>query len=192
MEPTADYLSRERQTFAREREAREYSNRRQQYFTARQRTGRSDSSLSAGSFWTQTLTDTQGARRGNFQYNQAIVAHGEWVETALSELDSLDDEVAEEGFPEIRPATKDRTRRILLSLSTQPIAPTVYPTEDAEIALYFKSPVSRCSVLILVANDGQGACFSYVDGKNRRARYDDASELPDVFVRAQLRQLAAT
>ena len=190
MAPTADYLRRDRQTFGREREAREYYNRRQQYLTTRQRTDRSDSSLSVGPFWTQTLTGTQGAPWSAFQNNQVVVARREWIDVALSELDSIDDEVAEEAFPEIRPATKDRTRRIIFSLSTQPIPPTVYPTGDGEIALYFKSPVSKGSVLILVGNDGQGACFSYVNGKNRRARYDDASELPDVFIRAQLRQLA--
>ena len=102
----------------------------------------------------------------------------------------MDQEVADESLPEIIPGTKDQARRILFALATQSIAPTVYPTEDGEIALYFKSPVATSAVLIVVGNDGQGACFSYVNGENRRARYDDASELPDSFVREQLRRLA--
>ena len=109
---------------------------------------------------------------------------------ALAELNDVDQEVIEENLPEILPQTKDRARSIIVALATQSIAPTVYPTEDGEIALYFKSPVATSAVLIVVGNDGQGACFSHVKGKNRRARYDDASELPDVFVRAQLQQLS--
>ena len=110
----------------------------------------------------------------------------------LAELNDIDQEVAEEALPEIVSDTKDQARRILLALATQPIAPTVYPTEDGEIALYFKPLAAKSAVLILVGNDGQGACFSYINGKNRRARYDDASELPDGFVREQLRRLADT
>ena len=114
----------------------------------------------------------------------------EWLNSVLAELNHIDQEVAEESLPEIIPGTKDHARRILFALATQSIAPTVYPTEDGEFALYFKSPVATSAVLIVVGNDGQGACFSYVNGKNRRARYDDASELPDGFVREQLRRLA--
>ena len=124
-----------------------------------------------------------------FQETGGPTERREWFNAALVELNDIDQEVVEENLPKILPQTKDRARSIVVALATQSIAPTVYPTEDGEIALYFKSPVAKSSVLILVGNDGQGACFSYVKGKNRRARYDDASELPDVFVRAQLQQL---
>ena len=124
------------------------------------------------------------------QETGGLTERREWLNTALAELSDIDKEVAEENLPEIFTGTKDHARRIIVALATQSIAPTVYPTEDGEIALYFKSPVAKSSVLILVENDGQGACFSYIKGKNRRARYDDASELPDVFVRAQLQQLS--
>ncbi|MCY4487284.1 MAG: hypothetical protein OXF11_09245 [Deltaproteobacteria bacterium] len=117
---------------------------------------------------------------------------GEWLETALAELNDIDREVAAESLPEIISRTKDQARRILFALATQTVIPTVYPTEDGEIALYFKPPAARSAVFIVVANDGQAACFSYVNGKNRRARYEDASELPDDFVREQLRRLAST
>ena len=113
-----------------------------------------------------------------------------WLKDVIAELELIDDEVAEEMLPEIRSDTKDKARKIIFALMEQPIAPTVYPTMDGEIALYFKSPIATSSVLILVGNDGQAVCFSYIDGKNRRARYEDATELPDEFVRAQLRELA--
>ena len=107
----------------------------------------------------------------------------------MAEFERIDDEVAEEALPELSDDTKVKARKIILSLMTQPLAPTVYPTMDGEVAIYFKSPVTTSSVLILVGNDGGAACFSSVNGKNRRARYDDSSELPDEFVTAQLRAL---
>ena len=113
----------------------------------------------------------------------------DWLKDAIEELESVDDEVTEEALPEIQAHTKDKARAIIFALATQPVAPTVYPTADGEVALYFKSPVATSSVLILVRNDGQAACFSYIDRKNRRARYEDATELPDEFVKAQLRLL---
>ena len=113
----------------------------------------------------------------------------DWLKDAIEELESVDDEVTEEALPEIQSHTKEKARAIISALATQLVAPTVYPTADGEIALYFKSPVSASSVLILVGNDGHAACFSYIEGKNRRARYEDATELPDEFVKAQLRLL---
>lgn len=124
----------------------------------------------------------------SFHGTQEHTKRGEWLETALAELNDIDREVAAESLPEIIPRTKDQARRILNALATPSVVPTVYPTEDGEIALYFKSPVAKSSVLVLVGNDGQGACFAYVNGKNRRARYEDALELPD-FVSGQLRQM---
>ena len=125
-----------------------------------------------------------------FQETGGLTERREWFNAALAELNDVDQEVIEENLPEILPHTKDRARSIIVALATQSIAPTVYPTEDGEIALYFKSPVATSAVLIVVGNDGRGACFAHVKGKSRRARYDDASELPDVFVRAQLHQLS--
>lgn len=123
-----------------------------------------------------------------FQETGGFAERREWFDAAVAELTDVDREVAEEGLPDISSDTKDLTRRILVALAHQSIPPTVYPTEDGEIALYFKSPVAKSSVLVLVGNDGQGACFAYVNGKNRRARYEDALDLPE-FAREQLRQM---
>ena len=135
------------------------------------------------------LTDRQGGHGEAFPNTQEGKPGREWIQAAMMELDCIDEEVAEEALPEIRSDTKATARKIIFALMDQPIAPTVYPTSDAEIALYFKSPATTSSVLLLVGNDGQAACFSYIHGKNRRARYEDASEIPDEFVRAQLRAL---
>ena len=88
-----------------------------------------------------------------------------WLANAIGELAEIDDEVAEEALPELAADTKKHARRIIFTLTKQPIAPTVYPTTDGEIALYFKSPVAASSVLILVGNNGRAACFSYINGK---------------------------
>ena len=113
----------------------------------------------------------------------------QWITDAIEELEHIGDEVAEDALSEIHADTRKHARRMILALENQPIAPTVYPTTDGEIALYFKSPVAASSVLILVGNDGQAACFSYINGKNRRAQYDDAADLLDAFVKAQVRAL---
>ncbi len=113
----------------------------------------------------------------------------QWITDAIEELEHIGDEVAEDALPEIHADTRKHARRMILALENQPIAPTVYPTTDGEIALYFKSPGAASSVLILVGNDGQAACFSYINGKNRRAQYDDAVDFPDAFVKAQVRAL---
>ena len=113
----------------------------------------------------------------------------QWITDAIEELEHIDDEVTEEALPEIHADTRKHARRMILALENQPIAPTVYPTTDGEVALYFKSPSAASSILILVGNDGQATCFSYINGKNRRAQYDDAADLPDAFVKAQVRAL---
>ena len=130
-----------------------------------------------------------GNRWGVRHHIRADNSGARWLTDAMGELEEIDDEVAEEALPELSADTKKHARRIVFALTKQPIAPTVYPTTDGEIALYFKSSVAASSVLILVGNNGQAACFSYINGKNRRARYDDASDLPDEFVKAQIQAL---
>ncbi len=178
------------QTFGREREARRYNQTQRISITKQPGSDRYYSSLSDVPLSAYSLADRQRDRWGSLQDTQAGTPHSVWIDAALTELNNIDDEVAEDALPEIHLDTKDKARKIIFALTTQPIAPTVYPTGDGEIALYFKSPIATSSVLILLGNDGQAACFSYVNGKNRRARYEDASELPDVFVMAQLRKLA--
>ena len=134
----------------------------------------------------QIVTRELDNQREALRHIQADSPGARWLTDAIGELEEIDGEVVEEALPELSADTKKHARRIIFALTKQPIAPTVYPTTDGEIALYFKSPVAASSVLILVGNDGQAACFSYINGKNRRARYDDASDLPDEFVKEQM------
>lgn len=112
-----------------------------------------------------------------------------WYANALKELDELDAEVAEEGLPEITPDIKKEARRIIEKLKNQPLAPIIYSTEEGEIVIQFKSPVKSSIVAIELDNSGEGVCFCYINGKNRYARYQDCSELPDEFVKKQLQLL---
>ena len=115
-----------------------------------------------------------------------------WLTEAMRELEEIDAEVEEEGLPPISAKAKEEAHRILSKLPMNlPSAPTVFPTMDGEIAIQFNMPSMRRAVVIELSNDGQAACFASMDGRNRRARYSDSSDLPDDFVEAQLRALAA-
>ena len=111
----------------------------------------------------------------------------------MRELAEIGKEAAEEGLPKIGAKAKDEARRILSELSrTVLMTPTVYPTMDGEIAIQFKAPSVPRAVVIELGNDGEVVCFASIDGRNRRARYSDSSDLPDEFLKAQLRVLAAS
>ena len=112
-----------------------------------------------------------------------------WLADALAELAEIDDEIAEENLPEVSGAMKAEAERILRAVTRRAPAPTVYPTQDAEIALHFKSPGRPGAVLVLLRDGGRAGCHAYVDGKSRYRHYETSADLPDAFVLAQLRCL---
>lgn len=113
-----------------------------------------------------------------------------WLAVALAELEQVDQEAAEEGFSLSNELSRGNARRILNKLARESsAAPTVYPTENGGIAILFQKRRTQAGVLILCEQDGSGACFSTIAGKKRRARYDDASDLPDAFVISELVKL---
>ena len=194
MVPSVNNLSYEVHTFSREQAQREYLRQtshqtRQDLLATQSESPRYSSSLPSILSRPKALSGRSAYTWGQFQKTHKPPQPDEWFNAALADLNDIEKEVAEESLPAILPETRDKARKILLALARQTLAPTVYPTVDGEVALYFKSPVAASSVLLVVANDGQGACFSYVNGKSRRARYEDAAELPDDFVREQLRRL---
>ena len=112
----------------------------------------------------------------------------ERVLEAYRDIAGLDDEMKADGLPLSTAAMKDEARRIVVALAGSGVVPTVYGTQDGDIAIQFDSEES--AVVIELSRVGGGAaCFSHVRGKNRRARYDDSGDLPDDFVRSQLREL---
>ena len=112
-----------------------------------------------------------------------------WLADALAELAEVDDEIAEDDLPQVSDTTKTEAERLVRALAWTPLAPSVYPTQDAEIALHFKSPSVSGTVVILLSDGGRADCHAYVDGRSRRAHYQNSSDLPDAFVLDQLRRL---
>lgn len=113
-----------------------------------------------------------------------------WLADALAELAEVDDEIAEEELPPVDEATKTEAERIIKDLAWRhPLAPTIYPTQDTEIAIHFKSPDRPDVVVILLNNSGQANCHAYIGGRGRRSHYNTSSDLPDAFLLDQLRRL---
>ena len=113
-----------------------------------------------------------------------------WLHAALEELDQVEKEAAQEGYPEPSAAAKGHARRILDSLSlAAPPAPSVYPTEDGEVAIMFRKQGRRAAVVVLCDSSGGATCLSSIAGENRRARYDRATAVPDAFLKAELRRM---
>ena len=119
------------------------------------------------------------------------VPESHWLEDALAALAEVDDEIAEEELPPVDGATKAEAERILKALAWRAPAPTVYPTQDAEIALHFKTPGRTGTVVILLSDGGRADCHAYVDGTSRRAHYDSSLVLPNAFILDLLRRLTS-
>ena len=134
-------------------------------------------------------SSTSGGTLTGAVFERLLPPKSAWLEDALGTLAEMDDEVTEDGLPEINSSARKEAERIIVGLARHPWAPTVYPTQDAEIAIHFKSPDLPNSVVILLNNHGQAECYSYTGGHSRRAHYDASTDLPDSFVREQLRDL---
>lgn len=115
-----------------------------------------------------------------------------WLADALAELGECVEEAREEGYPE--PTLEDLAiaevllKRIALLAARLP-QPSVYPSADNEIVLFFCRGEVQAAVSVSIEADGGGVCFSNVGGL-RRARYQDARELPDAFVAGELLKLS--
>ena len=108
---------------------------------------------------------------------------------ALRDLDAAEREALEDGFPVPSKFALENARRLLRAMyriSRRRFE--VYPTPDGEIAIDAPGGPRR-SVLLLCDSDGGALCLVNVNGKHRRARYSDASSLPDGFVREALAEL---
>ena len=115
-----------------------------------------------------------------------------WLDDALAELAEVDDEIAEDGLPQVSDTTKAAAETLVRALAWMtPLAPSIYPTQDAEIALHFESP-GVGTVVILLSDGGRADCHAYVGGRSRRDHYQTSSGLLVAFVLDQLHRLTPT
>jgi hypothetical protein len=143
----------------------------------------------------QTSERSQEAAAGGAVVVPLWLAIAPWLAEALEELESCPGEAKEIGASEPSGKARGNARAIIDALARMVpplLAPSVYPTAESEIAILFRSEAQSSAVLLLCDSDGGGACFSTMGGKNVRARYDDASQLPDEFVKSQIRRLGIT
>ena len=115
-----------------------------------------------------------------------------WFQPALAQVDRIDREAQEEGFPSITDVAKRNAKHVLAKTRTSFIEPEVYPSTDGEIALYFKSPFAAAGLLILIDSQGRADCFWSADGKSEREHYKDAWDLPTDAVWGRLRMLGGS
>lgn len=111
------------------------------------------------------------------------------LDGALEDLDDVDREAQEEGFPRPDDLAKLNAGRLLRGMYfVLPRRFEVYPTPGGEIAITVPGGHAR-SVIVVCDSDGGALCSVNIDGAHRRARYCDASILPDGFVREALVEL---
>lgn len=119
-----------------------------------------------------------------------ILNKSAWKQEAHVELENIKEEAKEEDF---RPPTMkaiDNAKMFIDNLNISNLsAPSVYPTKDRDVAIFFTSEAPGAGVLFLCPSDGGGACFSSIGGKNRRTRYSDASEMSEPSVIKLLQNL---
>ena len=142
-----------------------------------------------GAPWNDSNAPSLGGVNSDDAYRLFHVPEPHWLADALAELAEVDDEIAEDDLPQVSDTTKAEAERLVRALAWTPLAPSVYPTQDAEIALHFKSLGVSGTVVILLSDGGRADCHAYVDGRSRRAHYQNSSDLPDAFVLDQLRRL---
>lgn len=116
---------------------------------------------------------------------------GEWIEEAVRELESLDEEIAEDDLPPVAEVARTAARQLLEALAGGPIAPIIAPTEDGEVSLYFKAPRTLAALCILLDSEGSGTWYSVIPGKEGYGRYANSGELPLDFLRSRLKALAS-
>ena len=144
-----------------------------------------------GALWNNPNAPSLGGVNSGDTYRLFHVPDPHWLPEAFAALAEVDDEIAEEELPPVDGATKAEAERILKALAwrASALAPTVYPTQDAEIALHFKAPGRTGTVVILLSDSRRADCHAYVDGTSLHKHYNTSFNLPDAFVLNLLRRL---
>ena len=109
----------------------------------------------------------------------------------LSELAAVHAEAHDEGFEPPSDKAVKTARRLLEHIPIASGRCDVYPTPDAEVAISVPGDGRGQSVLVLCGSDGSVWCSVNLEGRHRRAYYDEESfqRLSDDFLWAALRDL---
>ena len=130
---------------------------------------------------TEPDSSTRISRNSNTDYG--------WLPNALEQLEQINDEAAEENYPAISPQSIPVAKRLLNDLCEIPLEPTVYPSVDGEISIFFKSVSSPSGVLILIDNSQQISCYSSINDQNHLKEYNNSLSLPDEYMKNMLQSL---
>ena len=113
----------------------------------------------------------------------------EHLQAALDELNGAVDEAREEEIQEPSKQAIENARELITAVCGWHSAPVeVYPTREGDIAIY-ASGNGRRSVEILCEAGGSAMCLVNLNGRHRRAIYDEAEMLPDGFLREALAEI---
>lgn len=111
------------------------------------------------------------------------------LDAALRELEEADQEAEENGWALPSSAALRNARSLLPRLYRLPPERfSVYPLFNGEIVLDATTK-SRHSVVVICEADGSVLCLVNIRRRDRRAKYSDASDLPDGFIREAFRDL---
>lgn len=111
------------------------------------------------------------------------------LDAALEELAEADQDAEEHGWPLPSSAALRNARSLLPRLYRLPPERfSVYPLFNGEIVLDATTK-SRHSVVVICDADGSVLCLVNIHRRGRRAKYSDASDLPDRFIREAFRDL---
>ena len=146
-----------------------------------------------------SLQEVSGFRASSVRILPVGLAHSsflqrsaDWFQVALAQVDRIDQEAREEGWPPITDVAKRNAKHVLATTRTSFIEPEVYPSMDGEIALYFKSPFAAAGLLILIDSQGCADCFWSADGESEREHFKDAWDLSTDVLWGRLRMLGGS
>ena len=112
-----------------------------------------------------------------------------WISDALEQLEQINEEAAEENYPEISSISIAMARELLPKLTIHPIVPDVYPSMDGDVSIFFKSRTKPAAILIRICSNQKIVCHTSVNKKRKRKYYNNISEMPDDFLRGKLKEL---
>jgi len=97
-------------------------------------------------------------------------------------------EIEEEGLGGVSEIAAVNASRILKVISriVSVDEPSVFPDEDGSLSIQFGRQQGAGVVLILLDKEGGGKVFSFVEGTHKKAKYQNALDLPDSFLIEQI------